>query len=340
MLIRASLPAALAASLLLTAACSRQDRPQEGEILTPASWNGGRALDGVGPGVVRLGPGVFRVRESLRLPAGLTLEGAGPGATRLMAASEMRGVVMNLNPEDGDARIRVRSLAIDCASVAETGVRLERASDLVLDDLNVRGCRNEGIRVSGRGRVTRIAALRDIVVEENAGDGLIVLWGMRGVTYSGVTASRNQGRGIIIDHSEATATGVRADGNAGRGVHIRNVFGVTIDGLTATRNGAHGVFVEGMVASSGSNWIAMGNGGREPGRFDEVHFSAHDELSYGVTRQSQITGLVVGAYSAGTGAPHARKGVHIDPEVGGLVLEGVSELDFLEPAPAAERSAG
>jgi len=324
------------------AAAAHAERGPDALVLTPHTWEDGRPLETAAPGVIRLAPGTYPVRREIRLPSGVTLEGAGPGATRLVAEARLASVVANADFEAGGRQVRVRGLAIDCARRAATGVRMVRVSNLILEDLQVRGCRDEGVRVTGRGEVTRDAALRDILVEANAGDGLIVMWAMRGVSYSGVTANRNGGRGIVIDHSEGSATALRADSNTGHGVHVRNVFVVTLDGVTATRNRGHGVFVEGLVASSASNWIAMGNSFGEPGGFDEIHFSGGSGLSYGITRKSRLNGVVVGAYEAGTGAVYARTGVHIDPEIDELRVEGVSEMELLQPdaETAADSSRG
>ncbi len=268
----------------------------------------------------------------------MTLEGEGPGATILVARGRLDSVVTNADHEAGGAHVRVRGLSVDCGGEAATGVRLIRVADVEVSDLHVTGCRETGVRLSGQGRITRGAVLRDIVAERNGGDGVMVMWAMRGVLYDGVTARFNAGRGVVIDHSEGIASGVRANGNAGIGIYLRNFFANTLDGLVATRNGRHGIYAVGMVASTGSNWIASGNSASEPGAYDEIHFSAGSDLSYGVTDDARVEGVFAGAYENGTGEASARYGVFIAPGVTGLEISGLVERLVLQPE-AAETAA-
>lgn len=295
-----------------------------------------------GPVAIRLAPGDFDAARTLAMPSHSRLEGAGEGVTRIIARRELEAVIANRELEQGNAFITVDRLTVDCASRAQEGILKRRVAALRLDAITVTGCRRTGVRVSGRGEITRGAVLTAINAIDNPGDGIMIMWGTRNARYSNLYAARNGGTGIVIDHSEGTASNLISDGNHGSGVFVRNVFSVTISNLRATRNGGHGVLVQGFVASAGSAWTALNNGVSRPGQFDEIHFSGAGDLSYGVTDRSVIDGIVAGAYEHGTGSPTARHGVYVAPEISGLHRGGLVFLDVLDQplVPAGEASTG
>jgi hypothetical protein len=291
-----------------------------------------RQSNGV-PLAIRLAPGTHRVTEPLVLPSGSSVTGAGRGVTHLTAAAQLPNLVTNADHESGNSGITVQGLTIDCARRAEEGLFAVRVSRLRLAGLEATGCRHTGIRVSGKGVVTRDVVLDAITVARNGGDGLAVRWASRGVRYTNVLAEGNGRDGVVLDHSEGAAANVLSNENGRDGIVIRNVFAFNASNLLATRNGRHGIYVQGLVASAGTGWNAQGNSVRNPGLFDEVHFSGDDTLSYGITRDSAVFGLVTGAHADGFGPPTARHGLFVDAGIRQLRLEGIIALPVRqEPA--------
>lgn len=334
-------------ALLLVSACERLEPVQEaappqapieaslagGALVTFDRWDAlALWLDTreVGPVSIYLGPGEFDATRSLRLPSNSRLEGAGDGVTRIVARREMNVLVANREVEAGDSFITVENLTVDCARRVRDGIFQRRVSGLRLAALTVTGCERTGVRVSGHGEITRGAVLDAISAIDNSGDGIMIMWATRNARYSNLYAAHNGGIGIVIDHSEGTASNLIADQNGGSGIFLRNLFSVAASNLSATRNGEHGILAQGFVASTGSAWTALGNSGTQFGAFDEIHFSGASDLSYGVTDSSVIEGLVAGAYAHGTGAPSARHGLYVAPEISGLVRGGSAFLDVME----------
>jgi len=268
-----------------------------------------------GPRIIRLGPGDHRLNAPFPAISNSAIVGAGAGVTRLVAAQQMEHMVGNAGGDAGDRNIALRGLTLDCDGRAQRGAYFVRVSELSVSDVEITRCITDGMRVSGRGEVTRGAVFTDIRAHHNQGDGLIFMWAIRNVQYSNISGHFNGGRGVILDHSEFQASNVSACDNSGDGVHLRNFFAADIRGLYACRNARHGIFVEGMVASTGGGWVAQSNGRVRPGEFDEIHFSARGDLSYGVSRDSTVTGISAGAYRDGFGAPTARYGVLLEPGV-------------------------
>ncbi len=273
--------------------------------------------------VIRLGPGIHRVTRPVLLGSNTSLEGSGPGLSIIRASAQLDAVVSNANAEGGNRNIALRNVSIDCDGRAQRAVLMVRVSEIDLEDLEVTRCTTEGLRVSGRGEVTRGVRAINLNAHHNRGDGLIFMWATRNVQYSNVRAHFNTGQGIVFDHSEFQASNVSACDNGGDGIHLRNFFAGDLRGIYSCRNGRHGIFVEGMVASTGTSWISQSNGRSQPGQFDEIHFSASDVLSYGVSRDTTISGVTTGAYRNGFGDPTARHGVFIEDGVG-LTVEGMT----------------
>lgn len=304
---------------------------ESGEVLALASLEGLNAvldrLDGQAA-AVRLAPGRHQVRTPLRLPAQVALTGAGQGVSVIEARARLDAVIAAGSPGAATHALNLSSFSVDCAGRADDGLRLIQAPELVLTQVSVTGCRRTGVRLSGAGSPTRGAVISDLTVQRNRGDGLMVLWGARNVRYSNIFAYANDGAGVVFDHSEGAAVNIIADQNGAEGIVFRNLFAFNAANLTATRNGREGVRARGFVASAGQGWIAMGNSLAEPGAYDEVRFTAEADLSYGVTRASTLTTVIVGAYEDGSGPPTARSGVVLEPGVEDLTLSAVTELAF------------
>ncbi|MFN3834533.1 MAG: right-handed parallel beta-helix repeat-containing protein [Glycocaulis sp.] len=276
------------------------------------------------PVAITLAPGQYPLNRPLRLPSRSSLTGSGQGVSVLVARQAMEALVTNRDHEAGNAHISLGGFSVDCARQADHGVLSIRTADLHMERIGARRCRQTGIRVSGHGEITRGAVLEALTARDNAGHGIVIMWAARNTRYSNLYASGNGQTGIVIDHSEGSAVNLHADGNRLDGIFIRNVFAVTATNLVATRNGRHGIYVQGMVASAGSAWTAQGNSRSEPGAHDELHFTADGQLSYGMTRNSVIHGVVLGAYINGVGEPTARHGLYIAPEIAALQVEGLA----------------
>lgn len=281
--------------------------------------------------LIRVAPGIHELSRPLNLPSRTSLVGAGQGVTVIKARAEMGSMIVSGAPELGVEAVSMSALTLDCDGRAREGATLIRAAGLSLSQITAINCLQTGMRVSGRGVPTRGATLSDITVTRNRGDGLMVLWASRNVQYTNIFAFGNGGTGVIFDHSEGAAANIIADQNGGDGIFFRNLFAFSASNLTATRNGRNGVLARGFVASTGQGWVAMGNSTSAPGRFDELRFTAEDDLSYGVTRDSALANIIAGGYEAGSGPATAGRGLGIDPGVGSLEVSNLVTLALAEP---------
>jgi len=294
-----------------------------------------------GPLQIELLPGEYHVRSEIQLGTAVTIIGAGPNLTRLVAAAELPALLTNAGGERGNRGIRVIGLMLDCSNQSEFGADFIRVSEVRISDVEVTGCISAGIRVSGRGQITRGGIISNVVASNNNGDGLYFMWAIRNIQYSNISSFGNGGRGIIFDHSEFQSTNISACDNAGNGIYLRNFFGANLDGLYSCRNGGHGIFIEGMVASTGAGWVAQSNSRRTHGEFDEIHFAGGSELSYGDTRESAVIGVAVGSFWEGYGEPTARCGIFVGESVRvnllgssyGPTLDHRDQLNCGDPAP-------
>lgn len=300
---------ALLAIALFAAACSRG--PSEGAA--PEAGLEERLPAGE---IVRNEPIVLADRSALI--------GSGRGRTILKAGRKMDALVANHDVEAGTTGVLIADLTIDCDRKATRGVFLIRASDLIFRNVELRNCLSDGARISGHGKHTRGAVIENVWAHHNRGAGLYVMWAMRDVMYSNVLVERNGGDGIVFDHSELVANNVIARDNNGDGIFIRNVFATAFTNLAAQRNKQHGVNVVGWLASTGSSWRSQGNGMAEPDRFDDIHFSAQSDLSYGATDGSVLSGVVVGGFREIHQKPQVRHAIFVGEGVGSLDLEDVA----------------
>lgn len=155
-----------------------------------------------------------------------------------------------------------------------------------------------------------------VEAKNNGQDSIIVLWAMRDGSYDSVFASGNGRNGITFDHSEFKANSIVARDNRGSGIFLRNLFATSLSNLISTHNGKHGILVQGWASSVGTGWRSQANSQSSDGGFDEIHFTADGSLSYGVTRDSVLSGLVT-EYFSDLGAPlRAPQGIRVEPGVG------------------------
>ncbi len=187
----------------------------------------------------------------------------------------------------GNRRIR-KAKGSSCISLVKTHhVRLE--------DLRVRGCALDAVSLDGRGRIVRQHNISGLLLVDNLRDGLLVSWSIRDASISDIMALRNGRHGVYSDHSESTYRNIVVRNNDVDGLFIRNVFNNSYAQIKAGQNGRHGIAVQGLVDSTGSEWIALNNGRRSEMRpAADVFFSSSSELSYGISAHSVITNLLIG----------------------------------------------
>ena len=329
----ASLLTAMVGAIALMA-CSGQDAPMARETADTVSGSQIGLLDEAsagaindvfsreGPQAVRLGAGEYRLREGLSLGSRNSLTGAGAGVTVLKMTGRGEYVVGNRDAEAGNEHITLSGLTIDCNGRASVGGLFRRTASLTVTNVEFHGCEEYGLRISGDGRPTRGVFLDNLDIHHNGLDGMTILWATRESLYTNIRSHSNARMGIIIDHSEGMGANLLADENGGNGIFLRNLFAGSYTNIAATRNGRHGILVQGFVSSVGTGWRAQANSRARPGVFDEVFLAANAELSYGVSRQSVIEGLVVGGFND-LGPASARYGVSRQDGTVDISLSGV-----------------
>ncbi len=221
----------------------------------------------------------------------------------LVRSSKFQGaMIVNSDTEKGNHHIQIIGGRIDgnknINSDGEAhGILLVRVTHSTIEGVEVLDCGGDGIRITGTGIRTRFCTLSNITVMRNNASGLNIMWASRQVLVSNISAAENGQFGIRSDHSECSYTNIVADRNKDTGIFIRNIFGGTYTNLIATRNGGVGILVQGMVQSSGSNWNAHNNSLSQAGKFSDIVFSADASLSYGISANTNITGIVAGFYN-------------------------------------------
>ena len=294
------------------------------------------------PGAVNLPAGDFTADQPITLGSRSSLSGEGAGITVITPGRDLgQAVIANTAGEEGNRDITLSDLTVDCAGRADIGALFVRVENLRLSNVELRNCRQEGLRASGKGRQTRGIFLDNVEVHDNGGDGMIVLWASRESFYTNIRSYANGRTGIVIDHSEGLGVNLLANGNAGNGIFFRNLFASSFSNVAATRNGRHGIFAQGFVESLGTNWRAQSNSRAEAGRYDELFLSGAADLSYGVSRNSVLEGVIAGGY-AELGPSSARYGVTRAGEGVDVAITGIvygETLDGTQCLPADPCSA-
>ncbi len=287
-------------------------------------------------GVVQLVGGTYAVGKTINLRTGCVLMGGGRGGTVLQLVSGANTtVVKNVDTVNGNPGVAVRSLTIDGNRSHQgnrgtsQGVELHRCTNFVLDDLEVMNCDGTGVLASGNGTPTRIGSLTQVFAHDNAVHGIWVTFAMREITYSACTCDLNGQDGLVIDHSEAVASGLHCSRNGRDGIRVTNVIANNLVGLLADLNGRNGIHVLGFVNSVGGAWAAHNNGQQGPAA--DVYFDGTLN-TYGSTDHSIVNGIECGAAQKSTwGPPYPPNptasetyGLAIDASVqGNLTLLGV-----------------
>jgi len=262
--------------------------------------------------------GEFVLRGPLRLDSFTRLD---MRAARLSLQSyEAVSVLVNRNgKEGGERQIEVIGGEIignreELGVAGASCIELYRTRDVTIEGVTIRDCARDGILLSGRGQRTYDGLLRDLVLEDNLRHGLAVVWAMRNIRVDSILSRRNGGTGVYSDHSESDYHNIRASGNGVDGIFVRNVFHNNYENLFAINNGRHGIRVLGMVESSGRGWNAYNNGRRDSSGLAANVFFSSEALSYGITRDTRIDGIMAG-YSSWVESGQARYALYVQPSV-------------------------
>ncbi len=256
----------------------------------------------------------------------------------LLRSAEFKGaMIKNADNENGNLHIQIIGGRIDgnkdkYGDGEAHGILLVRVSHSNIEGVEVSDCGGDGIRISGNGVRTRFSILSNITVLGNNASGLNIMWASRQVVVTNVIAAGNGVFGIRSDHSECSYTNIVSDRNKGTGIFIRNIFGGTYTNLTATRNGGIGILVQGMVQSSGSNWNAHNNSTIHPGKFSDIVFSADASLSYGISANTNITGIVAGYYNGYSNDVTAKHALEVENPAYGQKYSGL-HLNLVNTSP-------
>jgi hypothetical protein len=256
----------------------------------------------------------------------------------LVKSSNFKGaMIVNSDTENGNHDIQITGGRINgnkkMYSDSEAhGILLVKVTHSNIEGVEVSDCGGDGIRISGNGVRTRFCILSNITVLGNNSSGLNIMWASRQVLVSEILASGNGLFGVRSDHSEGSYTNIVADRNKETGIFIRNIFGGTYTNLTATRNGGIGIMVQGMVQSSGSNWNAHNNSLSQAGKFSDIVFSADASLSYGISANTNITGIIVGYYGEYSPDITAKHALEIESPVSGKKFTGL-HLSMVNTSP-------
>ncbi len=277
-------------------------------------------------GDVVLAPGTYVQNATLTVPSGTVLEGAGVGVTILQAAPGFGDIpqIENVDVSGGNTQITIKALTIDGNKAqqnsdnAKHGIWLQRVSNGFIENVECKNVDGHGIRVDGQGVITRDFRFANVEVHNNSQIGLYATWAIRNVEYVNVLAYANGSHGVELDHSEAKVANIDAHSNGGSGIFIRNVFGCIYNNLDATRNGQHGILVQGMTDSLGTDWFAANNSTNSASTYHDVYFSGDATLSFGITNQAVIIGLVAGP-NGQFGATTEGYGLYVaDPSSGSI----------------------
>lgn len=266
-------------------------------------------LDGAVAASVVLPAGTISLEEPINLQSRKSLRGAGAGVTVLqMNGRDKNFVLGNIFTEEGETDITISDLTVDCNNNALMGISMTRVANLRISNVEIMNCSRDGLRVSGQGVHTRGIFIDGISSHHNKDDGVIVLWASREALISNIRSHENGRNGVTFDHSEGSAVNVIANGNGGNGVFFRNLFAGSYANISATRNGRHGLYLQGFVASSGASWRAQANSRNAEGKYDEIFLTDAADLSYGISRNSVVTGVVAGGMDE-LGLSQARYGI-------------------------------
>lgn len=261
------------------------------------------------------------------LPGGnQEVEGEGPNITVLKLKNGINQNVLqsgdqtNTNPNTTLRRFSVNGNSPNnTGPIGQTdGILLVRCDDLRLEDLEVHHVNGRGIHHHGLTGSTVENQFWNRVYAYNCQHwGIWNTNGVRIVDYKSIfaincglrtdiglsgtgNAADSFTGGMLLDHSEATASGIHCIGNGQDGLWIRNAFACNLNEIIANRNGRHGVRVLGLVDSLADSWLIQSNGQNAALTAHNVFMDGTGTLNYGVTARTKMTNIEAGPNQAST----------------------------------------
>lgn len=279
-------------------------------------------------GVVHFPRGIYKLSQTILLPASTRIVGDGPGASTIIMANATNLNPMIANASLGLANNGVSNITIDGnkshnGAGTSQGIFFTQTSQVTVENVEIANFSGpSGLTISGNGvNTTRGAFVQRVYIHNCDLFGLQVTFASRQTVINGVLLRANGTVGnptwaaAFLDASEMVVTNLIADANISNGIHIHNVFGCSYNNLVATRNGRHGIFAEMLTSSMGSGWRSQNNGTQTANTYDDIHFgSANTGGSYGTTQNSLVATLTVGS-EANLGTPAERYGLYIEDGV-------------------------
>jgi len=185
--------------------------------------------------------------ESITLDLdGLSIVGSGAGA----------GIRVARGGSDGAAVIGERADRRGQVVGFRTGVHARSARSLrLLQGLELRGNRNDGLDLSSAGTI-----VRNVVAERNGRDGITFVG--RGGRLVDVIATHNRGMGIRL-HARDVVVHATVTSNGSHGLLVSGARN-DVDRVRADANGGEDIAFAGAVQRRGGNTTAAGTRGRQP----------------------------------------------------------------------------
>lgn len=122
--------------------------------------------------------------------------------------------------------------------------------DVTLSGINVFTNSTMGINVAAN--VDSDITLQDVDVQNDSGDGIVIVMNESNVTLNSVDSSENDGYGIVVveDYGNVTLESVTANDNEDWGIYMDTIEGnVTLRDVTANSNGAWGVDLGNIIGN-------------------------------------------------------------------------------------------
>lgn len=256
-------------------------------------------------GALLLKPGSYVISDPLSIPSNCTVAGAGKGVTTITLANGSDcSMLVNSDQTSGNSGITVSDLTLygnkdNQAAGDHYGLYFWGVSKSVVSDLDVGYCKSTNVYFNGGGATLgafeSLLTIRGIYTHHGDAVGMQLSNGLRRSTISDVLAELNGGSGVTVDASQMSLSNIRAFRNTLRGVYFRNIFGSVAHGITAEGNGQHGILVQGMVRSSGSNWVSLVNSTSSTNAYDDINLGPNpDGAGYGENTDLDISGIVAG----------------------------------------------
>jgi hypothetical protein len=183
-----------------------------------------------------LDPGGF---GAVTITKSITIDGGG-GSIAGILASGVNGVVVNAAPAD---KVVLRNLDINGFGTGLNGVRFLQGGALQLDNMLIYGFTQHGVDFEPSGAAK--LQISNSIIHDNAQFGVFVKGASASATLIGVTSSRNQQHGLLVqDGAIASVKDSVMNENANIGIFQLGSGKTTIEHSVAARNGNVGVRAE------------------------------------------------------------------------------------------------